>query len=188
MAWAYWLCHVAPTLYSSLTHDSIYAISLLPTLQYPVQFVIDKKELSLAEWIFWISKWLRPLQKWENLQNTTGFNPYWQFFCYTNIPSWIEFVNFFHPQVLYFGPLITAWRINLCWYNFCSLFYCCSLALQRLKTADDGFRKQLDTKELSHEQRVRDLTSQYELRIAEEQHRVCRTWPGLCPSVTWVSS
>ena len=110
MAWAYWLCNVAPTLYSSLTYDSIYAISLLPTLQYPVQFGIDKKDLSLVEWIFWISKWLRSLQKWENLQNTTGFNPYWQLFCYINIPSWIEFVNFFHPQVRYFGPFITAWQ------------------------------------------------------------------------------
>lgn len=46
------------------------------------------------------------------------------------------------------------------------------MALQRLKTADDGFRKQLETKEMSHAERVRELTSQYELRIAEGQHRV----------------
>ena len=48
----------------------------------------------------------------------------------------------------------------------------CSLALQRLKNADDGFRKQLETKELSYSEKMREITDQYELRIAEEQHRV----------------
>lgn len=53
-----------------------------------------------------------------------------------------------------------------------NLILTCSLALQRLKTADDGFRKQLEGKEMAHDDHVRELTNQYELRIAEEEHKV----------------
>lgn len=42
-----------------------------------------------------------------------------------------------------------------------------------MKSTDDGFRKQLEAKELSYADRLRELTNQYELRIAEEQHSVC---------------
>lgn len=37
---------------------------------------------------------------------------------------------------------------------------------------DDGFRKQLETKEISYEERVKELSHQYELTIAEHQHKV----------------
>ncbi|XP_067932458.1 leucine-rich repeat and coiled-coil domain-containing protein 1-like [Watersipora subatra] len=47
-------------------------------------------------------------------------------------------------------------------------------ALQRLKAADDGFRKQLEVKELSYEERIQKVSRQYELRIANEQHKVCQ--------------
>ena len=60
----------------------------------------------------------------------------------------------------------------------------CSLALQRLKNADDGFRKQLETKELSYSEKMREITDQYELRIAEEQHRV-RLFHGPCRVSQW---
>ncbi|KAF6024886.1 LRRCC1 [Bugula neritina] len=46
------------------------------------------------------------------------------------------------------------------------------LALQRLRISDDGFRKQLEAKELSHNNYIKELTEQYELQIAEKQHRV----------------
>ena len=59
-----------------------------------------------------------------------------------------------------------------------------SMALQRLKNADDGFRKQLETKELSYSEKMREITDQYELRIAEEQHRV-RLFHGPCRVSPW---
>jgi len=53
-------------------------------------------------------------------------------------------------------------------------YFLASLALQRLRISDDGFRKQLEAKELSHNNYIKELTEQYELQIAEKQHRVCK--------------
>lgn len=41
-----------------------------------------------------------------------------------------------------------------------------------MKAMDDGFRQQLETKELSHADKLREISEQYELRLAEEQHKV----------------
>jgi len=42
-------------------------------------------------------------------------------------------------------------------------YFLASLALQRLRISDDGFRKQLEAKELSHNNYIKELTEQYEL-------------------------
>lgn len=41
--------------------------------------------------------------------------------------------------------------------------------------ADDGFRKQLEAKELSHADFITELREKYELRVAEHQHKVTLT-------------